>query len=81
MRVRLITNPATDGGIARSADRLLGGGIERPEDLESQLRQEYPRVRVVPGVVDGAEWRWYVYREGSWVNPEREMAQGNGSGR
>jgi hypothetical protein len=56
--------------MARSAEEFLATGIEQPEDLEQLLRDEFPRVRVVPGVVDGSDWRWYVYRDGRWVNPE-----------
>ena len=74
VRVRLITNPASDRRIADSADVVLARGVERPEEMEVALRTEFPTVRVVPGVVDGNEWRWYVYRDGRWVNSEREAA-------
>ena len=39
------------------------------------LRGEFPRVRVQPGVVDGNEWRWYVYRDGKWINPDHADAR------
>ena len=54
--------------MARSAEAYLARGLEQPEDLENLLRPEFPQVRVVPGVVDGADWRWYVYRDGRWIN-------------
>ena len=61
--------------MARSAEALLGRGLEQPEDLEHALRNEFPQVRVVPGVLDGTDWRWYVYRDGRWVNSEAEAAR------
>jgi hypothetical protein len=60
--------------MARSAEELLEHGLEQPEDLEHALRNEFPEVRVVPGVVDGTDWRWYVYRDGRWVNSEAEIS-------
>ena len=74
VRVRLITNPLTDTRLERAAERFLGEGVDEPEDLEEQLRADFPRVRVVPGLVDVNEWRWYVYRDGSWVNSEKDHA-------
>ena len=61
--------------MTRSAEAFLARGLERPEELEGLLRPEFPSVRVVPGVVDGTDWRWYVYRDGRWVNQEDQPAR------
>ena len=72
MRIRLVTYPQTDDRLRDAADTLLQRGADTPERLEAELREQYPRVRVVLGVLDGTERRWYVYRDGRWTNPERE---------
>jgi hypothetical protein len=64
--VRLVTNPQTDTDFQRRAEELVTR-VETPEELETLLRAEYHRARVVPGVTDIVE-RWYVYRDGRWVN-------------
>ena len=64
--VRLVTNPDTDGGFKRRAEELARQ-VDTPEALESLLRTEYRNVRVVLGVTDVVE-RWYVYRDGHWIN-------------
>jgi hypothetical protein len=62
----LVVNPATDHQFRKRAE-ALAGSIETPEQLQQLLRVEYERARVVRGVTDVAE-RWYVYREGHWIN-------------
>lgn len=76
MQIRLLTYPQSDVPLRQSAERLLRRGADAPEQLEAGLRATYPDVRVVTGVVDGTEQRWYVYRDGRWTNPEREHKTG-----
>jgi hypothetical protein len=64
--VRLVTNPGSDTEFQRRAEELVSG-VNTPEQLEALLRAEYDRARVVRGVTDIVE-RWYVYRDGRWVN-------------
>lgn len=66
MTVRLITNPQTDTDFARRAEELASE-VDSPEELERLLREQWHRARVVRGVTDIFE-RWYVYRDGRWVN-------------
>jgi hypothetical protein len=62
---RISANPPDDAVFA-SRVRELAVQIESPEDLETLLRPDYPKVRVVRGVTDVVE-RWYVYRDGHWT--------------
>lgn len=64
--VRLITNPQSDTDFARRAEQLVQTA-RTPEELERLLRATYSRARVVTGVTDIVE-RWYVYRDGRWIN-------------
>jgi hypothetical protein len=64
--VRLVTNPHTDNEFQRRAE-LFVERVESPEELEALLRERYHRARVVRGVTDIVE-RWYVYRDGRWIN-------------
>lgn len=64
--VRLVVNPATDVDFQRSAE-TLAQSASTPEELQRLLQAIYPRARVVRGVTDLVE-RWYVYRDGHWVN-------------
>jgi hypothetical protein len=64
--VRLIVNPANDADFQRSANELATRS-DTPEQLEQALRGKYARARVVRGVTDIVE-RWYVYRDGRWIN-------------
>jgi hypothetical protein len=64
--IRLIINPQTDGDFGRRVNELAGQA-RGPEELEVLLRSEYPRTVVARGVIDVVE-RWYVYREGHWIN-------------
>jgi hypothetical protein len=49
----------------------VAGDVDTPEELEQQLRREFPLTRVFRGVTDIVE-RWYVYREGHWKRPPDE---------
>jgi hypothetical protein len=64
--VRLIVNPTNDAEFQRSASEFATQA-DTPEELERLLRQKYSRARVVSGVTDIVE-RWYVYRDGRWIN-------------
>ena len=64
--VRLIVNPTNDNDFQRSAQELAAH-VDEPEELERLLRAQYSRARVVRGVTDIME-RWYVYRDGRWIN-------------
>lgn len=66
MTVRLVTNPDSDAEFGRIAEQL-STDARTPEELEERLREHYQRARVVPGVRDITD-RWYVYRDGRWVN-------------
>jgi len=68
--VRLVANPQSDVEFQRLAERLASE-VDAPEQLEGLLRERYPRVRVVTGVTDIVD-RWYVYRDGHWIN-SRDM--------
>jgi len=63
---RLVINPHTDHEFGRRAHELAEHA-DGPEQLQALLRDEYTRAGVVRGVTDVTE-RWYVYREGHWVN-------------
>ncbi|HEY7023570.1 MAG TPA: hypothetical protein VH371_01275 [Candidatus Limnocylindrales bacterium] len=65
--MRLIVNPADDLEFERRTHELAATS-DAPEELEENLREFYSRVRVVRGVTDIVE-RWYVYRDGRWINP------------
>lgn len=66
--VRLVVNPATDDEFRERAE-LLAQAVTTPEQLQDLLRADYRHARVVRGVTDVYE-RWYVYREGRWVNSQ-----------
>ena len=64
--VRLIVNPTNDGEFQRRAHELAAK-VDSPEELEQLLHKQYGLARVVTGVTDIVE-RWYVYRDGRWIN-------------
>lgn len=63
---RISVNPSDDAVFASRANELVRQ-IGSPEELEAELRPNYPDVRVVRGVTDIVE-RWYVYRDGRWIS-------------
>jgi hypothetical protein len=65
-----VTNPDTDSDF-RSRAEQLASEVDTPDELERLLRAEYRRARVVRGVTDIVE-RWYVYRDGRWINNTRD---------
>jgi hypothetical protein len=62
----LVINPTSDAEFQGHAEHLASRA-EEPEELERLLVARYPHARVVRGVTDIVE-RWYVYRDGRWVN-------------
>lgn len=67
--MRLVVNPVWDADFVRRAEELAEAA-DTPGDLERLLRTSYASARVVPGVTDIVE-RWYVYRDGRWINASR----------
>lgn len=67
-KLTIIRNPASDREFERAIERALRAGASSPEDLEAQLRQQYPRALVRPRDLAEEPIRtWYVYREGRWI--------------
>lgn len=68
--VTLIINPQSDTEFGARVEELAARQFSEPAELEDALRQSYPNARVSPGVVDViGRPRWYVYRDGRWVDP------------
>ena len=67
-QITIVTNPGSDRALRSRAEALLREDCESAERLEWELRRRYPRVRVYEGIRDPYQQRWYVYREGRWVN-------------
>jgi len=66
-RVRLVVYPAEDTNFREICSRLLDGGADSPARLQTALRADYPRAKVVEGISEGVTERWYVYRDGRLV--------------
>jgi hypothetical protein len=67
----LMINPRSDHALTGLAESLLLDGAQTPADLESRLRDAYPRVMVRERALSHeAVTVWYVYREGSWIASE-----------
>lgn len=66
--VRIVVNPTGDVAFRQRAE-AMAAVAETPEELERLMRMEYRLARVVRGVTDIFE-RWYVYRDGRWVNSD-----------
>jgi hypothetical protein len=65
----IVRNPAGDREFEADIDSALTGGVLEPEDLETRLRQVYPRVVVRPrALADERHSVWYVYRDGRWTS-------------
>lgn len=70
--IKIVSNPETDTQFASVASWFVSKGVDTPGELERRLNERYPRARVVVGMAGGADAeRWYVYREGRWVNDQR----------
>lgn len=71
MPATILVNPDSDATFKRLAETHAARGAESPADLEDRLRQSYPRTRVIEGISsDSTSERWYVYRDGRWINPD-----------
>lgn len=71
MPASILVNPASDATFKRLAETHAARGADTPADLEDRLRQSYPRARVIEGISsDSTSERWYVYRDGRWINSE-----------
>ncbi len=68
MKVQLVTNPAGDTSFRMAAEKLLADGAMSPAQLQSLLRSQYPSATVFGGIEEAGSERWYVYREGRWIN-------------
>jgi hypothetical protein len=67
--VTLILNPASDATFREVVDRLFERYFATPDALEQAVRGRYPSAKVFEGVKDASgRPRWYVYRDGHWVN-------------
>ena len=71
MPASCLINPASDATFKQLAESYASNGAESPAELEERLRQSYPNARVIQGIpINSTLERWYVYRDGRWVNPE-----------
>lgn len=70
MTHRVYVNPSGDSRFRQVAQALAGDGPGTPEELQAALREEWPKSRVVRGIVDSDHERWYAYRDGSWVSTQ-----------
>jgi hypothetical protein len=70
--VRMVVNPTTDAEFRARAE-ALSETANTPEELQRRLRAHYAHARVVRGVTDIVE-RWYVYRDGHWINSQERSA-------
>jgi len=71
MPASILVNPASDATFRRLAETHAANGADTPAELEDRLRSTYPSTRVVEGVSsDATSERWYVYRDGRWINPD-----------
>ena len=66
----LIVNPRDDVTFRALVDDEIAAGAETVADLQSVLRQRYPRAAVhLREISDESPVVWYVYREGRWIPP------------
>ena len=71
MPATILVNPGSDATFKRLAETHASNGVATPADLEERLRQSYPSARVIEGISGNTSLeRWYVYRDGRWINPE-----------
>ena len=68
MKVQLVTNPTGDANFRMAAEQLLSGGAMSPSQLQRMLRPDYPSATVFGGIEEAGSERWYVYREGRWID-------------
>jgi hypothetical protein len=69
MSTTLVVNPRGDSPFVVLAERLVADGVRSPDELQHQLRLEYPEAVVRARELDGEAFTiWYVYRDGHWVS-------------
>ena len=74
MAADIVVNPATDNAFRVLAEKQAREGTSTPAELEGRLRPTYPSVRVIEGIPgETRSERWYVYRDGRWINPDRSV--------
>ena len=67
-RPTLVLNPPDDDAFRALAERLVGGDVREPSELQARLRERWPRALVRPRELAGEPAQiWYVYRDGHWV--------------
>lgn len=65
----LVINPVTDPSFVRACNEAMRDHLERPDALQTKLREEYPSAVVRPRSLSGEITSiWYVYRDGHWVS-------------
>jgi hypothetical protein len=70
MPATILVNPGSDVTFKRLAEAHASNGADTPADLEDRLRERYPRASVVQGISGDSTERWYVYRDGRWIDSE-----------
>lgn len=65
-------NPWSDRAFVDEVSAEIEDGVTDAGELQERLRQSYPGVVVRRRGLVGEPESWYVYRDGYWVNPERE---------
>jgi len=68
MKVQLVINPAGDMAFRSAAEKLLADGALSPAQLQAMLRAQFPNATVFGGIEEAGSERWYVYREGRWID-------------
>jgi hypothetical protein len=77
MSTTLVVNPRDDTPFVAMAERLVAEGVRSPNELQEQLRREYPDAVVRARELDSEAFTiWYVYRDGHWVSGVRGEPQG-----
>jgi hypothetical protein len=68
MRVALVINPPGDGTFGATARAHAADGSNTPAELQAALRIEWPDAIVRDGIIENDFQRWYVYRDGRWID-------------
>jgi hypothetical protein len=77
MSTTLVVNPRDDTPFVALAERLVADGVRSTDELQHQLRREYPEAVVRARELDGEAFTiWYVYRDGHWVSGSPQQPKG-----
>jgi hypothetical protein len=69
-----MANPRHDRRFARRVDQLVEDGAVSPQELEAELRKEFPLATVRERGLAGEPMRvWYAYRDGHWIDSRNEQ--------